>query len=262
MSPGPLTGVRVVELAGIGPAPFACMLLAELGADVIKVDRPDGGGLRIPSEYDLLNRGRPSVCVDLRQPDGVGVVRRLVDSADVFIEGYRPGVAERLGLGPQDLWERRPALVYGRMTGWGQTGPVRQRAGLTPPRHPAVDQRGSSLPEVLRPETEALGDTWPISLDEDVRRVHQPAYDADAVGLPQVDADAGTASVEQVVLGRDAEAAAVRSVDLDDVGTELRQQHAGERCWADAGELDHAHTGEGAWGHGRNSLCLLYTSPS
>ncbi|MGH3505575.1 MAG: CaiB/BaiF CoA transferase family protein [Nocardioidaceae bacterium] len=129
MSPGPLTGVRVVELAGIGPAPFAGLLLAELGADVVKVDRPGGTGLGIPPQHDLLNRGRPSVCVDLKHPDGAEVVRRLADSADVFLEGYRPGVAERLGLGPEELLARRPQLVYARMTGWGQAGPLADRAG-------------------------------------------------------------------------------------------------------------------------------------
>ena len=126
---GPLAGVRVVELAGIGPAPFACMLLAELGADVIKVDRDSGGVLGIPAEVDLLNRGRPSVVLDLKQERGVETVRRLVDSADVFVEAFRPGVAERLGLGPDDLLARQPALVYGRMTGWGQHGPLAQSAG-------------------------------------------------------------------------------------------------------------------------------------
>ncbi len=118
-----------MELAGIGPTPFAGMLLAELGADVVKIDRPTDDGLGIPPEYDLLNRGRPSVCIDLKQPAGVELVRRLVDSADVLIEGYRPGVAERLGLGPDELCRRRPQLVYGRMTGWGQDGPLAQRAG-------------------------------------------------------------------------------------------------------------------------------------
>ncbi|MGH3500196.1 MAG: CaiB/BaiF CoA transferase family protein [Nocardioidaceae bacterium] len=129
MGPGPLSGVRVVELAGLGPAPFAGMMLAELGADVVKVDRPAGGGIGIPPEHDLLNRGRPSVCVDLKHPQGVETVRRLVDTADIFIEGFRPGVAERIGLGPDDLLTRRPALVYGRMTGWGQDGPMAGCAG-------------------------------------------------------------------------------------------------------------------------------------
>ena len=128
-SHGPLAGVKVVELAGIGPAPFACMLLAELGADVVKIDRPTGGGLGIPAEVDLLNRGRPSVALDLKRPEAVETVRRLVDQADVFVEGFRPGVVERLGLGPVDLLARRPSLVYGRMTGWGQDGPLAETAG-------------------------------------------------------------------------------------------------------------------------------------
>ena len=126
---GPLTGIRVVELAGLGPAPFACMLLAELGADVVKVDRVGSNSLGVPAELDLLNRGRPSVVLDLKEQRGVETARRLVDSADVFVEGFRPGVAERLGLGPEDLFARRPALVYGRMTGWGQDGPLAQVAG-------------------------------------------------------------------------------------------------------------------------------------
>ena len=129
MSPGPLTGVRVVELAGIGPAPFAAMMLAELGADVVKIDRPGGSGFAVPWQYDLTNRGRPSVCVDLKYAAGVDVVRRLVATADVFIEGMRPGVTERLGLGPDELLALRPQLVYGRMTGWGQDGPKAQQAG-------------------------------------------------------------------------------------------------------------------------------------
>ncbi len=128
-SHGPLAGVRVVELNGLGPAPFACMLLAELGADVVKVDRLSGGGLGVPPELDLLNRGRPSVALDLKQPEGAETVRRLVDRADVFVEGFRPGVAERLGLGPDVLMERRPGLVYARMTGWGQDGPLSGTAG-------------------------------------------------------------------------------------------------------------------------------------
>jgi alpha-methylacyl-CoA racemase len=119
-----------VELAGIGPAPFAAMMLADLGADVVRVDRPQGPGLGFGSpEHDLLNRGRPNVAVDLKHPRGPGVVLDLVERADALIEGYRPGVAERLGLGPQDCWARNPRLVYGRMTGWGQTGPLAGTAG-------------------------------------------------------------------------------------------------------------------------------------
>jgi alpha-methylacyl-CoA racemase len=128
--PGPLHNLRVVELAGIGPAPFAAMVLADLGADVIRVDRPGGPDLRWgAAEQDLLNRGRPNAAVDLKHPRGVGVVLDLVERADILIESYRPGVAERLGLGPTDCWARNPRLVYGRMTGWGQSGPLARTAG-------------------------------------------------------------------------------------------------------------------------------------
>jgi alpha-methylacyl-CoA racemase len=126
---GPLTGVRVVELAGLGPAPYACMLLAELGADVIRVDRPTGGSRLVATDYDVLNRSRPSVAVDLKVPAGRDVVLRLVDEADVLVEGLRPRVTERLGLGPDECLARNPRLVYARMTGWGQDGPLAQRAG-------------------------------------------------------------------------------------------------------------------------------------
>ena len=129
--PGPLAGVRVVELAGIGPAPFAARLLADLGADVIRVDRPGEPALPVPlpPEADLLRRGRPSVGLDLKHPDGRATALALVERADVLLEGYRPGVAERLGLGPDDCLARNPRLVYGRMTGWGQDGPLAQAAG-------------------------------------------------------------------------------------------------------------------------------------
>ncbi|BCL24243.1 CaiB/BaiF CoA transferase family protein [Streptomyces tuirus] len=126
---GPLTGVRVVELAGIGPGPFAAMLLADLGADVVRVDRPGGPGLAIDPAYDVTNRNKRSVVVDLKAPDGPGRVLDLVARADILVEGYRPGVAERLGVGPGDCHARNPRLVYGRMTGWGQDGPLAQRAG-------------------------------------------------------------------------------------------------------------------------------------
>ncbi|MFG2741941.1 CaiB/BaiF CoA transferase family protein [Streptomyces chartreusis] len=126
---GPLTGVRVVELAGIGPGPFAAMLLADLGADVVRVDRPGGTGLAIDTAYDITNRNKRSVIVDLKSPDGPARVLDLAARADILIEGYRPGVAERLGVGPEACHARNPALVYGRMTGWGQDGPLAERAG-------------------------------------------------------------------------------------------------------------------------------------
>ncbi|MDQ0369552.1 alpha-methylacyl-CoA racemase [Catenuloplanes indicus] len=127
---GPLHGLRVVELAGIGPAPFAAMLLADLGADVVRVDRPGPGSpLAGDPAHDLLNRGKRSVLADLKTPDGVGLVLRLAARADVLIEGWRPGVAERLGVGPEPVLARNPLLVYGRMTGWGQDGPLAHTAG-------------------------------------------------------------------------------------------------------------------------------------
>jgi alpha-methylacyl-CoA racemase len=126
---GPLEGVKVVELAGLGPAPFACMMLAELGADVLRIDRPGGGLTMGPPELELVNRGRRSVALDLKNPAAIDVVRRLVAQADALVEGFRPGVAERLGLGPDDCHAINPKLVYGRMTGWGQDGPLAQTAG-------------------------------------------------------------------------------------------------------------------------------------
>jgi alpha-methylacyl-CoA racemase len=124
---GPLAGVSVVELAGIGPAPFAAMVLADLGADVLRVDRP--GVPNAVARMDVLNRGRRSVAVDLKQPEGAEVVLRAAGSADALIEGFRPGVAERLGVGPDACLARNPRLVYGRMTGWGQEGPYAAEAG-------------------------------------------------------------------------------------------------------------------------------------
>ncbi len=126
---GPLTGVRVVELAGIGPGPFAAMLLADLGADVVRVDRPGGAGLGIDPTSDLTNRNKRSVLLDLKSEEGPARVLDLVERADILIEGYRPGVAERLGVGPEACLARNPQLVYGRMTGWGQDGPLAERAG-------------------------------------------------------------------------------------------------------------------------------------
>ena len=124
---GPLTGVRVVELAGLGPAPYACMLLADLGADVLRVDRPGGGTVVV--SHNTVDRGRRSVAVDLKKPGAAEVVLRLVEQADVLVEGFRPGVAERLGVGPEACLGRNPRLVYARMTGWGQDGPLADRVG-------------------------------------------------------------------------------------------------------------------------------------
>ncbi|MCX4987284.1 MULTISPECIES: CaiB/BaiF CoA-transferase family protein [unclassified Streptomyces] len=126
---GPLTGVRVIELAGIGPGPFAAMLLADLGADVVRVDRPGGPGLGVDPAHDVTNRNKRSVIIDLKAEDGAARVLDLAERADILIEGYRPGVAERLGVGPDACHARNPRLVYGRMTGWGQEGPLAHRAG-------------------------------------------------------------------------------------------------------------------------------------
>src|SRR5947207_3196171 len=123
--------LRVLEMAGKGPAPFAAMVLADLGADVLKIERvplPEKGPFYSPAA-DVMNRGRPSVGVDLKTTGGVDVLLRLVESADALVEGYRPGVMERLGAGPDVCLERNPRLVYGRMTGWGQSGPYALRAG-------------------------------------------------------------------------------------------------------------------------------------
>ncbi len=126
---GPLSGVRVVELAGIGPGPHCGMLLADLGAEVIVVDRPGGPPTPAPLDKDVLSRGKRRVVVDLKHPRGAEVVLRMAAVSDALIEGFRPGVAERLGVGPAACWERNPRLVYGRMTGWGQDGPLAQSAG-------------------------------------------------------------------------------------------------------------------------------------
>jgi alpha-methylacyl-CoA racemase len=125
---GPLRGVKVVEIAGIGPGPHACMILADLGADVVRVERPGGQPLAGGATM-VLNRGRPSVALDLKQAEAVAVVLELVRAADVLVEGMRPGVTERLGIGPEQCHAVNPRLVYGRMTGWGQDGPLAQAAG-------------------------------------------------------------------------------------------------------------------------------------
>ncbi len=128
---GPLQGVRIVELSAIGPAPYGVMLLADLGAEVIRVDRVAAATGHPGAEASMvgLSRNRRSVAVDLKQPAGVEVVHRLTAAADVFVEGFRPGVAERLGIGPQDLRAAHPGLIYARVTGWGQEGPLAPRAG-------------------------------------------------------------------------------------------------------------------------------------
>jgi alpha-methylacyl-CoA racemase len=124
---GPLAGIKVVEMAGIGPGPFCAMMLSDMGAEVIRVDRlaHKGSGHRA----NVLNRGRRSIAVDLKNPDGVAAVQQLIDGADVVIEGFRPGVMERLGLGPETCLARNPRLIFGRMTGWGQSGPLAPAAG-------------------------------------------------------------------------------------------------------------------------------------
>ena len=124
---GPLAGARIVELAGLGPGPFAAMLLADLGADVVRVDRP--GPADTKARRYVMHRGRRSIAVDLKDADGREAVLRLIDRADALIEGHRPGVMERLGLGPDECFVRNPRLVYGRMTGWGQDGPLAPTAG-------------------------------------------------------------------------------------------------------------------------------------
>lgn len=128
---GPLAGVKVVELAGIGPGPFCAMVLADMGADIVRVDRAGAVAGADPSRApgEVLNRGRRSVGVDLKHADGVSTVLRLVDHADAVLEGMRPGVTERLGIGPDECLARNPRLVYGRMTGWGRDGPLAHRAG-------------------------------------------------------------------------------------------------------------------------------------
>jgi len=128
---GPLTGLKIVEMAGIGPAPMCAMLMADLGATVLRIDRQQPSGLGLPSHtrFNLMNRSRHAIAVDLKKPEGIQLVLRLVGAADALIEGFRPGVMERLGLGPDECLARNPKLVFGRMTGWGQEGPLAQAAG-------------------------------------------------------------------------------------------------------------------------------------
>jgi alpha-methylacyl-CoA racemase len=127
MGQGPLSGLKIVEFAGIGPGPFCGMLLSDLGADVVRIDRKGGGGRG--SKFDVTSRGRRSVALDLKTPQAVEACLTLMEGADAVFEGFRPGVMERLGLGPDIALKRNPKLVYGRMTGWGQTGPLSQAAG-------------------------------------------------------------------------------------------------------------------------------------
>jgi alpha-methylacyl-CoA racemase len=126
---GPLAGLRVVEMAGIGPGPYAAMLLADMGADVVRVDRPGGAANPDAAARDVVNRGKRSIALDLKTEPGFVAVRRLLDGADVVIEGFRPGVMERLGLGPDECLARNPRLVFARMTGFGQSGPLSPVAG-------------------------------------------------------------------------------------------------------------------------------------
>ncbi|HXQ47619.1 MAG TPA: CaiB/BaiF CoA-transferase family protein [Caulobacteraceae bacterium] len=126
MGQGPLSGLKIVEFAGIGPGPFCGMLLSDLGADVVRIDRKGGGR---GSKFDVTGRGRRSVALDLKTPEAVDACLTLMERADAAFEGFRPGVMERLGLGPEVALKRNPKLVYGRMTGWGQTGPLSQAAG-------------------------------------------------------------------------------------------------------------------------------------
>jgi alpha-methylacyl-CoA racemase len=127
---GPLHGVRIVEIASLGPGPFAAMMLADLGAGVIRIDRPGGAGSPLAEgAWNFMHRGRPSAAVDLKHPDGRDLILELCEHADALIEGFRPGVMERLGLGPDIVLARNPKLVYGRMTGWGQQGPLANAAG-------------------------------------------------------------------------------------------------------------------------------------
>src|SRR5215475_12083139 len=128
---GVLSGYKIIEFAGIGPAPMCAMLLSDMGAEVLRIDRAEDANLGIPTDakYNVLNRGRRSVAIDLKRKEGTEVALRLIERADALIEGFRPGVMERLGLGPEPCLARNRRLVYGRMTGWGQDGPLAHAAG-------------------------------------------------------------------------------------------------------------------------------------
>jgi alpha-methylacyl-CoA racemase len=147
---GPLAGLRIVEFAGIGPVPFAAMLLADMGADVVRVARPDAAGL---DSRDIVERGRRLVLLDLKSPADVESALALIERADALLEGFRPGVMERLGVGPEPALARNPRLIYGRMTGWGQTGPLAHAAGhdldyiaLAGALHAVGERRGAPVP--------------------------------------------------------------------------------------------------------------------
>lgn len=128
---GPLHGFKIIEIAGIGPSQFCGMLLADMGAEILRIDRPQvsADGITIPTKFNLMNRSRQMLTVDLKNPEGVDLVLTLCKSADAFFEGFRPGVMERMGLGPDECLQQNKALVYGRMTGWGQEGPLAKTAG-------------------------------------------------------------------------------------------------------------------------------------
>ncbi|GGD13129.1 CoA transferase [Pyruvatibacter mobilis] len=150
MGKGPLSGVKVLEFAGIGPGPFCAMLLSDMGADVIRIDRKGAQG---GSKFDITARGRKSIALDLKNPDAIETVLKLVEKADVLQEGFRPGVMERLGLGPDVVLKRNPKIVYGRMTGWGQEGPLALAAGhdinyisLTGALHAIGPKEGKPVP--------------------------------------------------------------------------------------------------------------------
>ena len=155
MQSGPLVGIKVIELAGIGPGPFCGMLLSDLGADVLRIERPEPVdlGLPTPREFDLLVRGRRTIAVDLKSAAGAAAVKAMIRRTDVLIEGFRPGVTERLGLGPDECLAINPRLVYGRVTGWGQDGPLAGAAGhdidyiaLTGTLHSIGSRNGPPIP--------------------------------------------------------------------------------------------------------------------
>jgi len=129
MRRGPLAGLRVVEMAGLAPGPFAAMMLADMGAEVLRIDRPEPAARPMPQQFWFTDRNRRSIAIDLKRPEGVALARRLVGRSDALIEGFRPGVMERLGLGPPECLALNPRLIYGRMTGWGQDGPLAQSPG-------------------------------------------------------------------------------------------------------------------------------------